>query len=51
MVIKNNETGIIYLITEDTSYLIEKLNTKARFQTSTHKFIGITNIVKNIILE
>lgn len=49
--IKNNKTGIIYLNTRGTSYLVEKLNTKVLFQTSTHTFIGITNRVKNIILD
>lgn len=50
-IIKNSKTDIIYLDTRGTSYLVEKLNTKVRFQTSTHTFIGITNRVKNIILD
>lgn len=49
--IKNSKTGIIYLNTGGTSYLVGELNTKVRFQTSTHTFIGITNRVKNIILD
>lgn len=49
--IKNNETSTIYLSTSGTSYLVEELNTKVRFQTSIHTFIGITNRIKNIILE
>lgn len=49
--IKNSKTDIIYLKTGATSYLVGELNTKVRFQTSTHTFIGITNRVKNIILD
>lgn len=49
--IKNSKTDIIYLKTGATSYLVGKLNTKVRFQTSTHALIGITNRIKNIILD
>lgn len=49
-IIKTSE-DIVYLSTSGTDYLVDKVNTKVRFKTSVHKFVGITSIIKNIILE
>lgn len=49
-IIRDNK-DIVCLYTSGTAYLVNKVNTKVRFQTSVHKFIGITSRVKNIILE